>query len=249
LIAAWIPVAIAFGGGLALARPRLLAFATTAAVAAAGIGVTSKVEQTPALQRTDWRAVSRLLGPPGLAREVIVNPAYNAAALEFYGQNLGAMPVGARLQELDLIVVGGSLSQAPPPGFVATMRRSVSGVIVLRFRALRPFTVTQAAIASAGQPLLFEFSRAGTRWITRFDADLATWAHALSDVSGNRSARAILAAAPAAANALAVVPEEIPRTGAQLFSRLRQVASLAAAVAAHPRSGTESALRQALGEL
>jgi mannosyltransferase len=249
LIAAWIPVAIAFGGALTLAKPRLLAFASLAAVVAAGIGVTAKVELTPALQRTNWRAVSRLLGPPGVAREVVVNPAYNAAAVEFYGQNLEAIPAGARIQELDLIVVGGLLHLAAPPGFVATLRRSVSGVIVLRFRALRPVTVTQAAIASAGQPLLFELSRTGTRWIKRFDADLATWTDALSNVSESRSARAVLAAAPVAVNALVVVPPEIPTTAAHLLSRLRRAANLAAAVAAHPQSGTESALRQALSEL
>ncbi|MDQ6776234.1 MAG: glycosyltransferase family 39 protein, partial [Actinomycetota bacterium] len=209
VIAAWIPVAIAFGGGLALARPKLLALAALAAVVVAGVGVTAKVERTPALQRTGWRAVSRLLGRPGLAREVVVNPAYDAAALEFYGQGLIAMPAGARIQELDVVVPGGALDQAPPPGFVATLRAASSGVAVLRFRAPKPLTVTQAAIASAGQPVLLELSSAGTRWIQSYVDDLAAWGHALSNIDQGPGARAVLAAAPGAAHALAVVPAEI----------------------------------------
>lgn len=249
VIAAWIPVAIAFGGALALARPQLVALAALAAVLAAGIGVTAKVERTPALQRTDWRAVSRALGRPDLAREVVVNPAYDLAAVEFYGQSLGAMPVGARIQELDVVVPGGALQEPAPPGFVATLRRAVSGVAVLRFRALKPFTVTQAAIASAGGPVLLELSSAGTRWIERYVADRAAWRHALADISQRRSARAVLAGAPAAVNALAALtPAEIPTTAAQLLSRLRHVADLAATVAAQPNAGTEAALRQALNE-
>jgi mannosyltransferase len=246
LIAAWIPVAIAFGGGLALARPKLLTLAALAAIAAAGVGVTRAVERTPALQRTDWRGVSRVLGGPGLAREVVVNPGYNAAALEFYGQSLGPMPVGARIQELDVVVVGGALQEAAPPGFVATLRTTLSGVTVIRFRALKPFTVTQADIAAAGQPPFLKLSAAGTRWVTRYLAELGAWGHALSKIDQGPGARAVLAAAPAAANTLAVVPAEISATAHQLLRRLRNVAVLAAAVAARPDAATESALRRGL---
>jgi hypothetical protein len=215
-------------------------------VVAAGVGVAVAVQRTPSLQRSDWRDASSRLGQATVARAVIVEPAYSGFVLNFYGQPLGRMLVGAKVREVDIVGGGFNINLPAPPGFVATERTRVPGIVVLRFRAAKPLVMTPALIKALGGTVFLELSPAGTRWIDVYVVALLTWRRALVSAGHDAHSRAVLAAASRDVKALAArIPAELPNAR-QLLSRLGHVASLAGQVASRPTVSTESALRQAL---
>ena len=71
LLALWLPAAVALGAGLGLHRAGRLGAFVTVALCALGLFATISVTTDPALQRPDWPAVARALGPwpaPGQQR-------------------------------------------------------------------------------------------------------------------------------------------------------------------------------------
>jgi hypothetical protein len=176
LIAAWVPLAAAFGGALALSEWRPLAVAALGAVAIAGVGVTVEVADTRALQRSDWRDAVNSLGPPIVPRAVIVNPSYAAIALRFYGHRLVNMPIDARVEELDIIGEGLNVNRPAPPGVQLISRRQVQAITLLRYRPAQPLRMTRQVIALAGQQL--RMSRRHKRGAKRSGASRPITPHA-----------------------------------------------------------------------
>jgi hypothetical protein len=242
LIAAWAPLVGAFAAGIALARPRL-GLPALALILAAGIAVDVRVQTTPSLQRTNWREIARIIASPRVPQAVFVDPAYDEAALAYYGQRLAAMPVGARVRGVTTIGTGDHIDQSLPPGYTATLRRTVSGLTVLRLRTTKALTMTRAAIARAGRQIFLELTPAGNRWIATYLADAVAWTRALAKLGPDLKARTTLAHAPQQAAELGRPPEGVPPS---LATRLRTAATRAAAAAHDPTPANRAALRRAL---
>jgi uncharacterized membrane protein len=104
-----------------------------------GLAFVIDVDASPRLQRGDWQGVAHALsgGPP---QRAIVSPGLGTAPLEYYLPPLRRLRPGATTtaQELDLVgyapLVPGA-ARPPARGFQLVLRRSVHGLLVLRFRA------------------------------------------------------------------------------------------------------------------
>jgi hypothetical protein len=174
---------------------------------------------------------------------VFIDPADDEAALAYYGQRLAPMPVGARVRGVTTIGTADRVDQPAPPGSTATLRRTVSGLTVLRLRTSKAVTMTPAAIARAGQPIFLQLTPAGNRWIATYLADAVTWTRAVARLGPDPNARTTLAHAPKQAAALGPPPEGVPPS---LATRLRTAAARAAAAAQDPTPANLAALRRAL---
>ena len=112
-------------------------------------------------QRSNWRGVSRALGPAREPRVLVVPPLEGRVVLDVYITGLRPLPPdGAPVSEVDVATPrnvrrGGSqvarprLPQPPAPGFRLAERRYAGDYTLLRWRAPRPVRVTKAGVARA----------------------------------------------------------------------------------------------------
>jgi 4-amino-4-deoxy-L-arabinose transferase-like glycosyltransferase len=96
--ALWLPVTIVFAAA-GLRKSAVLGGAVGIVVAAGGLAATIAIASNPTLQKTDWRAVVRALGPAHRARVVIAD----APASEPLAIYLRSRPARARPQEISEI--------------------------------------------------------------------------------------------------------------------------------------------------
>jgi mannosyltransferase len=175
LLAAWVALAIALGGLLGARRAGRWGALAAAAVCMAGIAAVLEVIVRPDLQRTDWRAAARALGPPVRARAVVVYPDWSTPALRVYGQSLLRFPRGRLpLREIVLIrklnesssrPVPPILSVTVPPGFSLAQRLRTRSLILLRYTSSLPRPVTTEQLK---QPLTKKQRKRGSRWGIRY---------------------------------------------------------------------------------
>jgi hypothetical protein len=175
LLAAWVALAIALGGLLGARRAGGWGALAAAAVCLAGIAAVLEVIVRPDLQRTDWRAAARALGPPVRARAVVLYPDWSTPALRVYGQSLLRFPRGRlRLREIVLVrklnesssrPVPSKLSVAVPPGFSLAQRLRTRSLIVLRYISFLPRPVTSEQLK---QPLTKKQRKRGSGWGIRY---------------------------------------------------------------------------------
>lgn len=111
LLVAWPAAAIAAAGCLSVLRPRL-AWGVMVVFAVAMVLLIVRVGSDPALQRIDWRPVTRLLGPvPPGGRVIALQPYGNKRPFSVYADRVDYIPVqGVRTTELDVVS-----SQLPQP--------------------------------------------------------------------------------------------------------------------------------------
>ncbi len=159
LLPAWLPLAIVVAA--ALTSPR--AGFTGPMVLAGALGlfavVDLRVPARAALQRDDWRAVSRALGPPRPGRIVEVAPGYQATGLATYRPALTSMTSPLSVDEVDTVVmlkgparwVSTGREAAPPAAFRRISAQTVQGrIAVTRYRAAHPAVVNPASLVGAG---------------------------------------------------------------------------------------------------
>jgi 4-amino-4-deoxy-L-arabinose transferase-like glycosyltransferase len=129
LLAAWLPLALAAAVGLGDRGLRPVGVLATLAVCVAWVGVTVAVDRHPALERPDWRRVSRALGPARGARVVVLEHYRSQIPLYLYRPDLVRLRrVGlASVKEVDVVApevprrracwwgAACNLSNAPPP--------------------------------------------------------------------------------------------------------------------------------------
>jgi 4-amino-4-deoxy-L-arabinose transferase-like glycosyltransferase len=127
VISLWMPAAVALAGGLAATRAPRLGLALTAALCAIGVAGAGAVAFDSNLQRPDWRAVARLLGPrpaPGSPGRAILVQRYRTLlplSLSMPGLTFVCDPLDPRashrcerapaVSELDIVAM-----RAPRPG-------------------------------------------------------------------------------------------------------------------------------------
>lgn len=154
LLAALPPLLV--GSAVLLGAPGAgrLGLAGAAALALASLAVNGVVLSSPDLQRDDWRAAARALGPPGAGRALVLNPFFAREPLIYYGHALAALPPdGAPVGEIALV---GSREASTPfprdprvPGFTLVERTVVQKLEVVRLRAPEPRRVSPADLTGA----------------------------------------------------------------------------------------------------
>ncbi len=181
LLGLWLPVAVLVGGGLSAIgggpRLRALGVAATAGLCVIGIVATVAIATDRAMQRPDWRYVSRALGPPPTAardpgvdgRAILIQHYRALLPLSLYQPRLAYLvgPRGAVVRELDIISMvsptqqlcwwGAACNLIPSdmqaryaiPGFHQAWRRHVLQWTILRLVASRPVRLTPAMASAA----------------------------------------------------------------------------------------------------
>lgn len=155
LVAALPPLLV--GSAVLLGAPGAgrLGLAAFITLALASLAVNAVVLSSPDLQRDDWRAAARVLGPPpGGGRALVLNPFFAREPLIYYGHALTALPPdGARVREIALVgsrEAGAPFPRAPRvPGFELVERTAVQKLEVVRLRAPAPRRVSTAELTGA----------------------------------------------------------------------------------------------------
>jgi len=154
LVAALPPLLV--GSAVLLGAPGAgrLGLGAAAALVLASLVVNAAVLSAPELQRDDWRAAARVLGPPGEGRALVLNPFFAREPLIYYGHALAALPAaGVPVREIAL--VGSREASAPfpadprVPGFALVERRAVQKLEVVRLRASAPRRVSPSDLTGA----------------------------------------------------------------------------------------------------
>jgi mannosyltransferase len=103
MLALWLPVALLVASGLGAERAGWIGTAGAAALCAVGLTAVAAVAAEPRLQRPDWRAVARAIGP-GPTRAVLIVNGCESLPLSLYLSGLRSIPTGgATVNEVDVI--------------------------------------------------------------------------------------------------------------------------------------------------
>jgi mannosyltransferase len=106
LLAAWLPLALVTAAGLGARRVRVVGVGMAVAVAAIGTFVAISVASRKELQRDDWRGIARTLGPPKVARAILVQPIHGSIPLRLYMPGLKPLPpAGATVGEIVAVAI------------------------------------------------------------------------------------------------------------------------------------------------
>jgi mannosyltransferase len=189
LLAAAVPLAVCLGVVVGARRAGWSGVGLTALACLAGVAANVEIARHGALQRADWRGLSRALGPPDRERVLAVIPGFAYAPLRVYGQTFGPIsPDGIRVRELDFLgnyVLGVGPAPTSPPGFRLVERRQLNQVALTRFRAPRYVLLTPALLAAHGFPtdgLVGQFGPETQRWVAAYGDLSSSWAWALHQV-------------------------------------------------------------------
>jgi 4-amino-4-deoxy-L-arabinose transferase-like glycosyltransferase len=152
LVAAMIPLTALIAVAFASSRSGRIGMALAATAAAAMLAITIDVDLSPRLQRGNWRDVARALRTAAPAH-AITSVELGAAPLEYYMPGLHNLHPGAsvRVSEIDetgYAPLRASAGEPPASGFRLLARLDVNGLIVYRFVAVSPRSVSEAALRS-----------------------------------------------------------------------------------------------------
>lgn len=159
LIGAWVPAALALGGGAALSGTRA-GPAAIAGLCAVGVVTTLGIDLDGRYQRDNWRAAVRTLPRSG-ATALVVTPASGRIPVAYYLRGSRPLPVaGAAVTWVEVIALGrrevGAPVRAPRiptaapllAGFAAPVAERSQTFSVLRYRATgSPVLVSAAVLA------------------------------------------------------------------------------------------------------
>jgi len=124
-----------------------------ATIVAALLAMSVDVELSPRLQRGDWRDVARALRTPLAEPRAITTVELGSAPLEYYLPQLrlrnlhAGQSIGVReIDETGYAPLRAAAGEPPAPGFRRAGRLDVDGLIVYRFVAKAPRTVSEATL-------------------------------------------------------------------------------------------------------
>jgi hypothetical protein len=173
VIALWVPAAVLVAAGLSARRAGALGLAGAAALCTVGLVAAVGVAADRNLQRPDWRAAARVLGPragPGVgARAILVQHYRDLLPLSLYLPGLKFWPRhrAVAVRELDVVSIsaprvalcwwGAACNLSPThmqasysiPGFRVMWRRRALQFTVLRLVSSTPVVLSQAAVSRA----------------------------------------------------------------------------------------------------
>jgi hypothetical protein len=144
LVGVWVPLSAALALALA-ARGSFSGAALAVLICLANLGVDAAVVRRPQLQRGDWRGVADALKSPARDRAVII-AVIGAVPLQYYMPSLAQLSGNATVtvHEVDLVgyaPIRRAATRPPTPDFALAQRRSIHGLVVLRFRSPRAVTI------------------------------------------------------------------------------------------------------------
>jgi hypothetical protein len=124
-----------------------------AVAVAALLAISVDVDLSPRLQRGNWRDVARALATHADTPRVITTVELGAAPLEYYLADLDLRNLhrgqSVRVREIDetgYAPLRSSASEPPAPGFAPAGRLDIDGLIVYRFRAVKPTLVSESTL-------------------------------------------------------------------------------------------------------
>lgn len=117
------------------------------------LAISIDVNLSPRLQRGNWRDVAHALASNAQTPRVITTVELGAAPLEYYLHSLHLRNLhrgqSVRVREIDetgYAPLRSSAGKSPAPGFEPAGRLDIDGLIVYRFRAVKPLTVPEAVL-------------------------------------------------------------------------------------------------------
>jgi len=145
LVGVWVPISAALALVLA-ARASLAGVVLAVLICLANLGVYAAVLRRPQLQRGDWRGAAAVLRPAAPADRAVVVASIGATPLQYYLPSLTPLDAHARVKVSEVDLVGYAplrhgATRPPAAGFHLFRRRSIHGLVVLRFRAPRSVTI------------------------------------------------------------------------------------------------------------
>jgi hypothetical protein len=147
LLAAAVPLCIAFGAGLGLRRLGWVGPAIAVVTCGALVVTHVRIARSENLHRDDWRAVAKALGGARSDRLVTVRPAYEEKALTLYRRGLHLLRRPAALREVVTITYKGQRAQTPPPHpFRLTRTLKVQRMTLRWYRAASATTISPMQI-------------------------------------------------------------------------------------------------------
>jgi mannosyltransferase len=171
IIVLWLPAAALVAGGLGAARLGWLGVLATAVMGAIGVTAALGIDYDRNLQRPDWRAVARDLGPlpdgGHQARAILIQHYRTLLPLSLYEPHLAFLRSGsARVSQIDVIsmrspqqalcwwgaacnLIPSQLQRSYPlPDFHLDWRRRVRQFTILAMSSARPVRLTPAEVSS-----------------------------------------------------------------------------------------------------
>jgi mannosyltransferase len=165
LVAAYVPLSAALALLLSAASRRIGA-ALAVVICAGNLLVVALVDTRPQLERGDWRGVADALraGPSGRA---VVIAVVGALPLQYYQPQLAQLSrrQAVRVREIDLVgypPLRRDATHAPAAGFSLALRRTIHGIVLLRFHTSRPASISGARLLDR-RPVLVDTEALASR--------------------------------------------------------------------------------------
>jgi len=149
-----VPLTALLGIVLAARRAGRVGAALTVLAALAFLAICVDVNLSPRLQRGDWKGVAAALSKPA-GNRVIATVHLGSAPLEYYMPGLSGLHSSAsvKVSEIDEVAYAPLLSTAgkpPAPAFHLASKANVHGLLVYRFLASSPQTVSVESLRHDG---------------------------------------------------------------------------------------------------
>jgi mannosyltransferase len=169
LVAAYVPLSAALALLLAAGGKRVGA-ALAMLVCAGNLLAVAAVDTRPQLQRGDWRGVADALRA-GPAERAVVIAVIGALPMQYYQPQLAQLSFRqtVRLREIDLVgypPLRAGATRPPAAGFSLAERRTIHGIVILRFRAPRTVLISGRRLLSR-RPVLVDSEALASPSVTR----------------------------------------------------------------------------------
>ncbi|HXB63746.1 MAG TPA: glycosyltransferase family 39 protein [Solirubrobacteraceae bacterium] len=160
VVAAMIPLTAGIAVIAAARRTGRTGLALVGLIAVTFAALSVDVDLSPRLQRGDWRGLAATIGRSGRPRAV-TTVELGSAPLEYYLPPLRNLRRGAVVEVSEIDETGYApllpgAGQPPAPGFRLVQRRNINGMLLYRFLAPTPRTVSQdglrAHVIAEGRP-------------------------------------------------------------------------------------------------
>jgi mannosyltransferase len=150
VVAAMIPLTAGIAVIAAARRTGRTGLALVGLIAVTFAALSVDVDLSPRLQRGDWRGLAAAIGRTDRPR-AITTVELGSAPLEYYLPPLRNLRRGAVVEVSEIDETGyapllPSAGQPPAPGFRLVQRRNINGMLLYRFLAPTPRTVSQAGL-------------------------------------------------------------------------------------------------------
>jgi mannosyltransferase len=158
MLAAWVPVNLGVAAGFSVRRAGRLGVSALVALCVGSAALTIAIATQPSLQRDAWRSIAgEIQGSEGV---VVVDPFYQALALQHYAQTLEALPPsGTAASTIRVVSPSNQLPELfrLPHGFAASDVTKVQRFTVFSFRSREPRVLTRRDLMKTAYEGVFTF--------------------------------------------------------------------------------------------